>query len=187
MERPELAPFTVANSRKMSWSDRVRLIERQFPSTKHLDWKALFDQDIEIFGRILKDVLKADQAAPGRPGPRPGLDHEVAARRLRQFMGSDYSMLPFSEALGVLANGKSYRAIAAKTGLNRNTIYRLQKGMIEPDSFVMEQVAKAYGKHPSYFIEWRVGYVVGALMKKLESDPEISISVYRKLRQDEDE
>ncbi len=177
----DLRAFDAANDRKLSWPERVQLIERQFPSTRHLNGKGLFDDDVETFGRLLRDILKADLSTPGKPGPRPPLDHEAAVARLRQFMGNDYSLYSFTEAFSTLTGGESYRAVAKRTGLNRNTVYRLQRGELHPDAYMLETIAESYSKHPSYFMEWRIGYVMSALMDRL-SDPETSIATYERIK-----
>jgi transcriptional regulator with XRE-family HTH domain len=92
-------------------------------------------------------------------------------------------MLPFHEAFQVLAGGRSLRHVASMTGLNRNTVYRLMKGDSQPDGFEMAVVAETFGKHPSYFAEWRILYITNAFVSRLEYSPDTAIDIYRKLDQ----
>lgn len=181
MEKHDLSMFAEANKKKMSWDQRAALIKERFPSTAKIDWNKAFDDDLDLFARIIRDILKLDQAQPGRPGPRPSLDYTQATHRLRQFMGQDYSMLPFPEALKVLTGGLSIRKIAEKTGLERNVVHQLLRGQREPDVYDMTAIAHAYDKHPSYFEEYRVLVIISAILGKIEKVPEATINLYRKL------
>lgn len=120
-------------------------------------------------------------AVPGRPGPRPSLDVHEATRRMQQLLGQDYTLLAFPDALRILAGERSIRSLANKVKLDRSTVYRLLNGKIEPDPFWMRQVAAAFGKHPSYFLEWRMLYITAALMRRLEYSPETSVKLFREL------
>jgi DNA-binding phage protein len=168
---------------KVSWEVRAKKIKEQFPSVANLNWNRALEKDMDLFGRVLRDILKLEQAAPGRPGPRPSLDMAAATLRLNQLMGNDFTMLPFNEAFAVLANGRSVRHVASKTGMNRNRVYKLLKGDDEPDGFEMAVIAETFGKHPSYFAEWRILYIVNAFVVRLEYSPDTAIDIYRKLDQ----
>ncbi len=168
---------------KVSWETRAKKIHDDFPNVKNLDWNKALERDMDLFGRVMRDILKLEQASPGRPGPRPSLDMASATKRLNQLMGNDYSMLPFREAFKVLANGRSHRHLASMTGLNRNTVQRLLKGDMEPDGFELAVIAETFGKHPSYFAEWRILYITNAIVSRLEWSPDTAIDIYRKLDQ----
>ncbi len=168
---------------KVSWEERSQKIKAQFPSVENLNWEKALSKDIDLFGRILRDILKLEQAVDGRPGPRPSLDMGAATRRLTQLMGNDFTMLPFKEAFAVLANGRSNRHLANITGLNRNTVQRLLRGDMEPDGFEMAVVAETFGKHPSYFTEWRILYITNAIVQRLEWSPDTAVDIFRKIDQ----
>jgi hypothetical protein len=161
----------------------MAMIGEKFPSTVEMDWSRAFQNDIELFGRVLRDILKVDQTVPGRSGPRPVLNKAEATGRLRQFMGVDYSELPFQESFRALAHGKSIRNIAAFTGLDRNLVHKLLNGKA-PDLYTMEVVATSFKKDPSYFLEYRVAYILGALQGRLEASPEMSVDIYRKFQKE---
>lgn len=180
-EPPQLDLFTQATQAKLPWADRVKLINATFPSTVRLDWKKLFDQDVGLLGDLVNDIIKADQAVPGRPGKRAAVDPKIAKARLRHMMGDDHSMDGFKVAFRDLTEGRSIRAVAAKTGLDRNMVFRLQRGDMEPDAYTMETIARAFGKEPGFFIEYRIGWIVGLLASRLEGHPEASVHLYRKL------
>lgn len=167
--------------KKLPWPERMAIIYEEFPVTARLDWDKAFHNDIELFGRVLRDILKVDQTVPGRSGPRPVLNQAEALARLRQFQGVDFSELEFHEAFRSLTREASIRAIAHRTGLDRNMVHKLLTGSRQPDLYTMEAVAKAYKKAPSYFKEYRVAYVLAALRDRMELAPEITVDLYKKL------
>lgn len=166
---------------KVSWEERAALIKERFPNIDEFDWSAALEDDLELFGRILRDILKLEQAVPGRPGPRPSLDVSAATKRIQQLFGDDFTIAPFDEALRVLAGDRSIRHVARITGLNKDTVHRLMRGDIEPDGFIMRQCAEAFNKHPSYFLEWRELYIVKTIMSRLNWSPETTVDIFKKL------
>lgn len=166
---------------KKNPKERQRLITEQFPSVRDLDWGKAFDNDIDLFGRIIRDILKVEQPQSGRPGPRLALDYDDGIKRLNQIMGEDYTTEPFVLAFERLVGNRSIRQLASKTGLDRNTVFRLLKGKRYPDPYLMETIAKAFSKHPSYFLEYRLHFISGALEGKMKTAPESTINIYRKI------
>lgn len=157
-------------------------IRSQFPSIDNLDWEKAFRDDTELYGRVWRDILKFDQAGEGRPGPRPALNQETAFKRYLQLTDEDFTMLPFSEAVKLLSGNMSSRKLAAKTGLDRNLIQRLLANQDEPDSYELEIFATAFGRRPSYFLEYRIGYVLSMVHAHMVKYPESSVGPYLKVR-----
>jgi hypothetical protein len=179
----DLSVFHELNERdkKVPWSERYKVIKEQFPSVAELDWNEALRKDVDLFGRILRDIIKLDQAEPGRSGPRRAVDPNAGHATLRMLAGQDYSELPFNEAFRVLGRGMSLTTLARKTSLSRMTCSRLLRAEKVPDADEMRLVAEAFKKHPSYFIEYRVAYVTAAIAERLASAPESSIVFYKKL------
>lgn len=178
----DLAVFEQATKEKVSWDRRARVILSQFDSVEKLAWKKAFSSDIDLFARLVRDILKLDQTQPGRPGPRPALDLDQGISRLRQYMGEDYAVVSFPEAFKDLAAGRSIRSLARKCDLSKNHVHRLMTGEMAPDAYAMTQVAKAFGKHPSFFSEWRSMWIANAIVNRLDAQPESSMVLYRKLK-----
>lgn len=177
-----------AFDRRLRWDERLSVIRREFPSTTMgvEGWVKAFDRDIDMLGSILRDVLKADQAEPGRPGPRPSLEATRAQPRFDEWMGKDpsdrpYTELPFTTALSLLKKEQSFTQVARKTGISRSHLHRLANGEFLPTLTQMEQIAKAYGKRPSYFVEYRIGVIVGAIAEGLAGSPHRSVPAYETL------
>lgn len=174
-----LAEFAAAG--KVPWEERAERIKEQFPTVDKLDWTAALEYDQDLFARILRDILKLEQAVSGRPGPRPSLDMKPAIRRMQQLWGKDFALLPFPQALKALAGNRSMRHLSNKTTLDKSHLNRLLLGQRQPDGYDMRMCAQAFGKHPSYFLEWRLLYIVAAIVRRLEWSPETSVGIFRKL------
>lgn len=189
----DLEPFadldkTAVRGKRVPWQRRVDLIFKQFPSTKAIhsgtevpNWRKAFDKDLDLFAWILRDVLKADGATPGRSGPKPTVNRAAAEARLRQLMGNDYTVEPFHVAFSTLAGNRSLSNLAYKTGISRSQVNRLLKGLCEPTGYEMEQVARGFSLPPGYFTEYRLGVVVAAIVDKLKQYPDATVKYWREI------
>lgn len=185
--KPQLEPFLALNSEekrtsvKASWKQRYVLIQENFPASVRLDWAEAF-KDVDLFGRLFKDILRIDQNS-NRHGVGPRVvDENTSRERLRQLMGEDFSYEPFSTAFPALAGRRSVRNLAAKIGLGKHMTHDLILGRKSPDLYTLEQIAYSFGKDPSYFLEYRIAYVLGALGDHMELSPETTVDLYKKLR-----
>ena len=168
--------------------ERKRLIAEKFPSTQSLNWEKAFGNDIELLGRILRDILKVDVASTGRPGPRPNLDRTKAEPELERLLGKDpgahpYATLPFAEAFRLLVGKRSIRNLQNKLGVSKSHLHRLMSGAVKPTQEQMELIAKVFDKHPSYFVEYRVTKIARAIQEQLGDEPDVSIRVYERISQ----
>jgi transcriptional regulator with XRE-family HTH domain len=164
---------------KVPWEKRMERIRADFPYIDRFDWDRAFDRDVDLFGRVVRDILKLGQATPGRPGPRPGLDIHKAEKQVRSLFGDDHSVEPFPVALRNLDPRASVRQIARRAQIERTQLHRVLTGDKEPDAYTMRACAYAYDKHPSYFAEWRTFYLTCALVRRLEANPDASIALYQ--------
>lgn len=188
VEKRDLTVFDDLNEResvakkKIPWQERYLIIKEQFPSIDRLNWAEAF-KNVDLFGRVLRDILRIDQSLDSRtgPGPRPVLDEKRARERLRQLLGQDFSYSPFGETFDVMTAGRSMRGMAAKTGLSVKMIFQLKHGEREPDLYIMEQIAKAFNKDPSYFVEYRTAFIISALCDQMDKSPETTVDLYKKL------
>lgn len=167
---------------KMPWNKRAELIKQHFPRSAEVDWKQIFRDDPHVLGRILGDMFKADMAEPGRPGKRPSLDPAEAAERFRRVGGDDHTMEPFPKALKALQGTKSLRHFARTAGIPKSTLWKLLNGEKEADLETIETVAAHLKKNPSYFVEYRVGYITAVVSHFLEWAPEASVVQYNKIK-----
>ena len=180
---------------RLPWEERLALIRDALPSSPLMGpssgetreaWQRAFEHDIDLMGRVLRDLLKADQAVPGRPGPRPALDPAKVSTQVDGLFGKDprerpYSLLAFPEAFALLVGSESLRQVARRTGLSHSAVRRFLRGDLTPTREIMERVAEGFGKQPSYFVEYRVAMVVAAVVQGLMSFPERSVGSYEAL------
>lgn len=178
----DLSEFVEMTKRNAPWSERWERMQERFPSKRgEFDWVKAFDHDPHLFGRTLQDVVRLEVAPAGRPGPRPKVQPAQVRQAFYQMAGRDFCTLPFPEAFQLLTRGNSRRAVARKVQLPLVQVHRLLAGDLAPDHHYMTSIAEAYGKHPSFFLEWRTAYIVNALANKLAGLPERSIELYRQL------
>jgi transcriptional regulator with XRE-family HTH domain len=166
--------------RRLSWDERVALIYDHFPGCKNPNWNAIL-ADMDTLGEVVRDILRLEQATPGKSGPRPSPDVTEGMKSIRKLNGDDHSVLRFHEAFKVLAGNRSERHLATKIGLSRTQIQRLLHGECDPSPQEISQIAKAFGKEPSYFLEFRTAFIMAALGARLEMAPEATIGLYRKV------
>lgn len=185
-EEEPLDKFRDLNSgRKVKWDERVELIKKEFPSVVNLDWGKVFSADPGVMGRLVNDILKVDLADPGRPGKRPSIEEGAASNRLRQLQGDDYTVLPFCDAFRILAGERSSRGLANRLDTSHTVVNRLLRGLDSPSASIMEKAAKIFKKDPSYFVEYRLLYVIGIMYRKLETNPEATVGFYKKINPNE--
>lgn len=161
-----------------SWDERLAEVQRLYPTTADATWLDAL-ADVEIMGAILRDALRVGHS-PKRRGSRPALDTEDGEARLRQLFGDDYTALPFAEALKALAGHRSVTFLSVKTGLSRSHVQRLLAGRT-PTGAEMETVARAFSKPTVYFVEYRNGLLLWAVLRHLTRAPEASVGLVRRL------
>jgi len=179
----DIAPFR----QQMTPVERKKMLREKFPSTAHLNWSAAFDNDIDLLGHVLRDILRLDMA-PLQSGRRPGLEEVEARPSLDRLLGRDptdhpYSLLPFPATFRLLADGRSLRSLASKVGMAKSTVQRLRTGVEAPTPEEMERIAKSFHKQPAYFLEYRVQSITASIFDALGEDPETSIGFYERMWQ----
>ena len=180
----EESPDGGAFDKKIPWDQRAQNIKSAYPSTAKLDWYRVFSADPAIFAKVYQDIMKMEKQSTGRPGKRPAVAPEDAEQYLRRYQNDDYTILEFKDAFRLLKGDRSFRAMGHKCGLTNSTVQRLLDGRARPSAEIMESVARAFKKHPAYFMEYRIAYIVAMLTYRMEQIPEASIVPYMKLRGD---
>lgn len=171
----------VATTKRTPWGERSKAIKDKYPDSTSLDWRKIFSEDPAILGNIVNDILKLDQSRTGKPGKRPSLEEGSTSEKLRRIQGADFAEVLFVEAFKSLCGDRSVRAVASKTGLDKSYVHRLMNGNAAPTSETMKIISVSFGKHPSYFLEHRINYILGVLEKKLIDSPESSVVIYNKI------
>ena len=171
----------MAGQKRIPWNERAAVIKKEYPMSASLDWNAVFTDDPAILGLLINDILKLDQSRIGKPGKRPSLTESSTADKLRKIQDVDYTDKPFVESFKALCGDRSIRAVASKTNLDKSYVHRLSTGSAVPNLETLKAIAESFGKHPSYFLEYRITYVLDDLKGRLEKAPESSIVFYKKI------
>lgn len=141
------------------------------------------DAHDDTLAAILRDMLALPdgQSTGARSGPRSGPEFEEGLAQLRHLFGDRYQMERFPAAFRRLAGARSERHLAAKIGLSRATVHRLLTGEVAPKLDEMERIAKAFGKDPVWFHEYRTSLVCNLVRDRLDRSPEQSATAVHRL------
>lgn len=163
----------------MSHVERLGRIRQMVPDlVADEQWIDDLSEDPEVLGAIIRDVLRigfADGTSLTR-GKRAPASEEEGTRRWRQITNTDFSVIPFHDALNDLMrnNGDSLRAAAERTGISRTRLMYLRRGESEPTVADMTAIAAGYGHNPLYFHAYRVHAIASAVHLALDPHPEQS-------------
>lgn len=163
------------------WEEKKKRIQEKHPEALNVSWDRAIKTDPDLFARIVSDVVKSSSGG-SRPGKRPNLAKDEAYGVFSKMIGDDFADQPFQKAFKNLCGQISLRGVAAKTGLGHSYVGKLLNGQAEPTFETMEKIAVGFKKDPSYFLEYRVGYINSAISKYLEDAPETSVSWYLKMK-----
>lgn len=163
------------------WEQKEERVKEAHPEALDVSWSEVMQSDPDLFARIISDVVKASGSVT-RPGKRPSLNGKEAEATYSRLAGEDFSSYPFAQAFRILAGKRSVRSVANKVDLAPSFVYNLLNERAEPSYETIEKIAKGFKKHPSYFIEYRVGFVQSAIGHFLESSPETATAWYIQIR-----
>lgn len=152
------------------------------------EWIALFDRAPHVMHQILGDIFRETRAeeerlhGKARIGRRPK-NIEGSLDELWEMITPQYSSEPFATAVKeLIEKSPSLRAFALKAKMNHPTLLRLMSGEMKLDRHRLEQIAKAGGVHPAFFMEYREMIVVEAITTVFARKPNYSIAAYKELQ-----
>lgn len=166
-------------------------LQAKYPSLKHLaqppgkacerSWVAAFTHKPEALENLLSDIIKQAYAQPGRIGQRPMPKEEEV--NLEALIYGEYSEEPLPELLKKMVK-MSDRAFAQKIHISRRMLQRIMLPDGDPEKYfpdmeLMQRIAKALGKTPSYFLEYRVLAAQAAFVNLLKDRPGVATKLYR--------
>lgn len=153
--------------REKNWDRKIHDLRETYPEIRNIDWARLVSTEPEIFRGIAGDVAKVGVDKKAKP-------HSATAQAYAQLINTDYSELPFVEALNILWGDRSINDMTHKTKISKELIYRMKRGLRHPSFEEMEQIARSFGKDPSFFLEYRIGKVLAAIDVYLRRSPEVA-------------
>lgn len=152
---------------KRDWDSILAKIREDHPEIRGLQWGNILRSDPRLLGGMINDIIKASNSSRGKPGKRVSSSPEEIAVDLLKLQNDDFSTLPFDETLQMLMTGKSLRHMQSLSGISKDKIRRLMWGVQKPSVQEMESLAKALRKDPSFFSEYRAGWVCSVLYEML--------------------
>jgi len=165
----------------LSWDEKRKRIEDEHPEALEISWSGVMREDPDVFARILGDVIRSSGGS-SRPGKRPTLDRGEASAVLLKLLGEDFSEYSFRETFRIMIGKDSMRKVAERTGLALSFVHKLLKSDAQPSYETMSKIAVAYEKEPSFFLEYRIGFVLSIIEDFLTSSPETATSYFQKMR-----
>lgn len=166
-------------------------LQEQYPSLKFLAspapkasqraWVAAFTHRPEALEGILSDLIKQAYAKPGRIGQRPmPKEDEVNLEALLQ---GEYTEESIDVALPKLVK-ISQVAFCNKVRISRRMYQRMILPDTDPDKYhpdteIIQRVAAAVGKPPSYFLEYRLIAAQAAFLQLIQDRPVVATRIYR--------
>jgi hypothetical protein len=166
------------------WDKVLSELHERIPALEKANWSALARHDPKILGAIVGDVIKVSVSPRGRAGKRSIATAREANANYARLRHLDYAEEPFTEVMKAFLQFRSLRAIAREAYLDKNTLHRLVHGKRSPSTEQLEVIARAIGKEPSFFIEYRAAVVAVAIYNMLLDIHESSTVLYHKLNRD---
>jgi transcriptional regulator with XRE-family HTH domain len=166
-------------------------LQQQYPSLKYLAapatkasqraWVAAFTHRPEALEGILSDLIKQAYAKPGRIGQRPMPKEEEV--NLEALLQGEYTEEAIHVALPKLVK-ISQVAFCAKVHISRRMYQRMMlpdsdADKYHPDMEMIQRIAAAVGKPPSYFLEYRLIAAQAAFLKLIQDRPVVATRIYR--------
>lgn len=161
-------------------------LEKRYPSLSFLagptgrssrrSWVATFIERPDAMHSLLADYIKQAHATPGRIGQRPMPKEEQV-----DFNGLIYGEandLPLVEVLPKVVT-QSERQICLAIPMSRGQYQRMLKGEYDPDVNELRMIARAIGKPPTFFVEYRKAMAIAAFINLIDERPGIATSIYR--------
>ena len=160
-------------SKKEELYKKIVSLKEDMPQLQELDWSDILRKNPDVLENIVGGVVRTE-------GQRRRIDRRDGNRRLNAIYDLDHSEKPFCESFIILSGNDSIRKIAAKIEVSPAHVYNLREGKAEPTIEVMERIAVAYHRSPSYFLEYRIHHVLVSISNYLMKNPETASAWFSK-------
>lgn len=157
------------------WDKKLEKLRETYPGINNIDWGKILHEEPEVFHSVVGGVIRP------KSGKKSKISIVEGNKKIAQLSGTDYSELPFTEALDILCGNLSVRKLAAKTGFPPATFYLLKTGKQTPSFQDMENIARAFNRHPAFFLEYRIATVLSSIDIFLQECPETAVVWYNKV------
>lgn len=169
----------------------IEELQERYPSLKTLAqppgkageraWVAAFTYRPEALEGMLSDLIKQAYAKPGRIGQRPMPKEEEV--NLEVLLNGEYTDDPLIEVLPKLIR-ISERAFVSKIRISRRMYQRMYLPDNDPEKYypdmeIIQRIAAAVGKAPSFFLEYRMIAAQAAFLQLITERPVVATRLYR--------
>lgn len=152
------------------WNEKLGEIKDEFPHTAKIDWGKIFAEEPDIFRSLVGGLTKSTSKNISSP-----------IQKLHKISGEDYAEVDFTTAFNFLWGENTIATMVKKTGLSTAIVYALKQGNRQPSIHEMEVIAKAFGRNPSYFLEYRMCKIFASIEAYIRESPEPSVVWYTKI------
>lgn len=166
-------------SKKNNLDEKISALKQKNPQLANINWGKILREEPEVFNGIANGVARVDRNRKSK------LDHRTGTRRLHNFIQDDFSEKEFKDAFKIICEKDTIRKTAEKINISPAHVYNLKEGKAQPTIEIMEIIAKAYGRKPEYFIEYRVMNILLSLDNFLSNNPETATVWFNKIKQSE--
>lgn len=155
------------------------------------EWMGFFGTapGLRAMGRIIYDVydevISREERENGkrRIGRRPAREATSLAKVMDIVKPEEFTNDPLPVALRKLLRGRSQRQFARKVPISQAHLNRLLAGnFVTVDLSLLENLADAAEVPPWHFGEWRALYIGGLVTEVLATQPHLSVTALRGLR-----
>lgn len=160
-------------NKKEELQAKIISLKNKFPQLENIDWSEVIRKNPDVLENIVGDIVKTE-------GSRRKVNRSDKTRRISAIYNTDHSEKPFKESFTILSVNESIRKTASKIEASPAHVYNLKEGKAEPTIEIMERIAIAYNRDPSYFLEYRVHYVLKSISHFLMKNPETASAWYGK-------
>ena len=160
-------------SKKQELQEKIVSLKEDIPQLQNINWSEVINKNPDVLEGIVGGIVKSD-------GKRRRVSRKDGTRRLNQVYSQDFSERPFSESFTIICGKDSLRTTATKTGISYSHVFQLKSGNAIPTIPMMESIAYAYNREPSYFLEYRIHFVLESMSEFLTKNPETATAWFNK-------
>ena len=164
---------TMKKTKKQELQEKIIHLKEEMPALQEINWSEIINKNPDVLEGIVGGVIKVG-------GKRRKISRQDGARRLNQVYEQDFSEKPFCESFSIICGKDSLRTTAAKTGISYSHVFQLKSGNATPTIRMMEDIAIAYNREPSYFLEYRIHFVLESMSSFLMKNPEVATTWFNK-------
>ncbi len=168
-------PTMIKKSKKQELHEKITNLKNDMPELQEINWSKLIGNNPEILETIVSGIVKVD-------GQHRKVANADRSRRINQMYSQEFSEKKFKDAFIILCGKDSLRITANKTNISYSHIFQLKSGNANPTIPMMESIASAYNRQPSYFLEYRIHFILESMSNFLSQNPEIATTWFGKAK-----